>query len=193
MFAYPLAAISIVLSTLYPSQDHQVFEEYCGVLIRNRINYEGRELYLRGLGLRKARKFGITKKVYLATLHSEREYNDIDNVMDSDSSKILNLHFLRNVKKKDLKDSWEWKEGLELQGFHDVGHIVERVIISDVSKGQIKTIYISDDQITFFLDGQPLYQSHDLEFIDAVKGVYFLYPPNEELSVGLLGYADLDC
>ncbi len=193
MFSYPLTAISIVLSTLYPPQDHQVFEKYCDILIRNRINHEGREFHLRGLGLRKARKFGITKKVYLATLHSEREYNDIDDVMNSDSSKILNLHFLRNVKKKDLKDSWEWKEGLELQGFHDVGDIVERVIISNVSKGQIKTIHISDDQITFFLDGQPLYQSYDREFIDAVKGVYFLYPPNEELSAGLLGYSNLDC
>jgi chalcone isomerase-like protein len=79
-----------------------------GVTLPDKIQADGHDLVLNGLGLRK--KFVI--KVYVGGLYLPSKERSVQKVLAADAPRRMTLHFLYGVSKEQMCDAWE--EGLEL-------------------------------------------------------------------------------
>ena len=175
------------------------YEEVCDELIPDGVETNNGFLSLTGVGQRKAKKWGMTATVYVAALYTDGIYSNPYEIIDSESDKQIDIYFSRDLSKDQIKDSYEWKDGLKEQGLFDVEenfdiNALYDAVLSDVKEGQKMTILVSDDEVTFFLDNEPLYTVYSSNFATALLRVYLLKnPPHSKLSEELLGYATPSC
>ncbi len=70
----------------------------------------GTQLVLNGLGLRKVQRFGLPIKVYVAGLYLEKKSASSDEIIKSETPKLLKMVFVRGVEKAQLQAAW--REGM---------------------------------------------------------------------------------
>lgn len=178
----------------------------CNTEITTKLIHNNAELELNGMGIRHVRKFRKNFKVYFAFLYTDRRFNDPNDILDSESSKQIDIIFDRDVSGDQLKDGWEFRDGLIYQGISNFEEEVADMLV-DVKKGQKMSILVSSDNVSFFLDEELLRTSYDPDFIKAVLSIY-LVPMDEkrringkekkepdqmrELREGLLGRRNFD-
>lgn len=79
--------------------EKRVFEET--------VKFEGKDLPLRGLGLRKVEKFGLPFKVYVAGLYiDDAKATSAEQILSSDKPKVIQLQMLRRVSKDDISKAF---------------------------------------------------------------------------------------
>ncbi len=163
----------------------------------NDLRVDGATLNLKGVGLRQARKFGLTVDVYIAAFYTNDSSFDPYQLINSDSYKQIDMYFVRDVDKDSLRDSWEWKRGLEEQGISDVEQMHKTsgldTVFMDIKKGQKVSLQLVGNKMNFLVDGDLKFSYIDKAFVKAVLGVYFLTPPDDNLPEALLSGAPADC
>jgi len=148
----------------------------------------GKNLALNGLGLRTATFFKI--EVYVIGLYLERKSNDAKAIIESSGSKRIQMHFVRDVPAKDLRDAW--KDGFK-KNYEDVASIKGEIATFNASMRDVKTgdtivLDFSGDTVGVLING--------IE-VDVVEGKPFQQallsnwlgpkPPNDDLRAGILG------
>ena len=89
-------------------------KECKGVNFADPLQFDGSNLILNGLGVRKATALKV--QVYVAALYVAKPSNDANAILDSNGPTELILHFVRNVGADDLREAWTEGFGKECQG-----------------------------------------------------------------------------
>lgn len=79
--------------------------ELLGIAMDDRIEVDGTELVLNGLGLREATFLKVD--VYVAGLYLTQESSDADAILAANEPKRIALHFVRKVKKSKIAEAWD--------------------------------------------------------------------------------------
>ncbi len=94
-----------------------------GVTYPDRIEVDGVELVLNGLGTREATIFKVN--VYVAALYLEKPCRDGERAARSEETKRLILHFVRGVDGSDITSAWT--EGFEKNSGDNLSGLIERI------------------------------------------------------------------
>jgi hypothetical protein len=177
-----LLAVALFVSTTMAG-------ELAGVSMPDRLEVEGEELVLNGLGLRKAYGFA---KVYVAGLYLEERSSDANAIIASDGLKRVDMKFLRGVKAPKMTAAWE--EGFEKNAGDDFGKLEERLDrlnswIVDLKKGDVMAYtYVPGHGVTMTINGEDRGTIEGADFARALWSVWLgPEPPNEGLKTGMLG------
>ena len=161
-----------------------------GVEYPDQITVEGVDLVLNGLGTREATIFKVN--VYVAALYLENLSSDGYAICQSEETKRLILHFVRDVGKGDITDAWT--EGFVKNAGDDLLTYQDRLEtlnswMSDIDDGE-RMVYT-------YIPGTGLEVSVLGDFKGVIEGADFAGaffsiwlgddPPNRGLRDGLLG------
>lgn len=177
------AALALVLSTA------RAQARRCGgVTYPEHITVSGTPLTLNGLGIREATVFNVD--VYVAALYVEATSRDGNAISDSETSKRLVLHFVREVDSSDIQGAWS--EGFQSQGHASSFRAELRRLngwMSDMADGDMMTFtYEPGTGLTVSVRGQRKGTIEGAEFAHAFFRIWLgAHPPNSGLKTGLLG------
>jgi len=161
-----------------------------GVEYPDAITVSNVNLILNGLGTREATIFKVN--VYVAALYLERTASDGYAICNSDETKRLILHFVRNVSGGDIANAWA--EGFMKNAGDDISSYQSRIETLNSWMSEMK-----DGEIMMFtyIPGTGLEVSVKGTFMGTIEGsdfasVFFSIwlgddPPNRGLRNGLLG------
>ena len=178
-------AVLILLALAAPS----AAMERDGVQYPDRTTVDGTELVLNGLGTREATLFKVN--VYVAALYLENPSSSGYAICESDETKRLVLHFVRDVGVDDITGAWS--EGFE-KNTEDLSPYSDRL----ASLNSWMSGMDDGDEMTFtYIPGTGLEVSVKGSFKGTIQGddfapVFFSIwlgddPPNGGLREGLLG------
>ncbi len=154
------------------------------------ITVNGVDLILNGLGKREATIFNVD--VYVAALYLEHTGSDGYAICESDQTKRLILHFVRDVSGGDIAGAWA--EGFMKNGGDDVSIYESRIVslnswMSEMKDGEkMMFTYIPGTGLEVSLKGTSMGTIEGSDF----SAVFFSIwlgddPPNGGLRRGLLG------
>ena len=154
------------------------------------ITVNGVDLILNGLGKREATIFNVD--VYVAALYLEHTGSDGYAICESDQTKRLSLHFVRDVSGGDIAGAWA--EGFMKNGGDDVSIYESRIVslnswMSEMKDGEeMMFTYIPGTGLEVSLKGTSMGTIEGSDF----SAVFFSIwlgddPPNGGLRRGLLG------
>ncbi|HVY82107.1 MAG TPA: chalcone isomerase family protein [Steroidobacteraceae bacterium] len=167
-------------------------KECKGVTFPERVQVDGRDLTLNGLGLRKATFLKVS--VYVAALYVTQPSHDARALIESSGPMQLILHFVRNVDAEDLTKAWS--EGFERSAQDQLAPLTQRIArlngwMSDVRRGE-RLIFIRRPGVgvEVNVNGAVKGTLEGDDFARAFLGIWLgPTPPNPELKEGLLGGA----
>lgn len=156
------------------------------------MQIEDKQVKLLGLGIRKVDRFGLSFKVYVAGLYLQEPEVDAEKILTSKTLKVLQLQFLRRVKKKDLTKAWT--DGVYKNCRKNCDNYREAVgqlnqLMSDVGDDSVLTIQFHADKIVVHMEGREKKQGviKDAALSENLLAVFLgPKPPNKELKQGLL-------
>ena len=165
--------------------------ELAGVKVPETRTVDGTPVTLNGLGLRLATM--LTVRVYVMALYLESPGRDAAAIVASDEAARIELHMLRDVGAKDMRQAWT--EGFEknYRGSADLGAELEalKAATGDLQKGGILAFDFNGARVTVRSGGEPTGTIEGAEFRRALLSVWLgEEPPNPELKAGVLG---LEC
>jgi hypothetical protein len=183
----PMAAAAILLVALMaPSPGRAA--TLAGVDLPDRATLAGKTLALNGLGLRRATFLKL--EVYVIGLYLERKSSDPEAILESNESKRILMHFVRDVTAEQLRDAWE--EGFE----NNCGNVagiegeIARFLASmrDVKTGDVMLLDFSQDTVDVRINGSEIHSAEGRPFQQALLGNWLgPKPPNDDLKEGILG------
>jgi hypothetical protein len=147
---------------------------------------DGKTLALNGLGLRRA----TFLEVYVIGLYLERKSGDAKAIIESSESKRIQIHFVRDVTTKQLRDAW--KKGFE-DNYEDVASIEDEIAtfnasMRDVKAGDSMVLDFSGDAVGVLINGIEIDAVEGKPFQQALLGIWLgPKPPNDDLKEGILG------
>ena len=167
-------------------------KECKGVNFADPLQFDGSNLILNGLGVRKATALKV--QVYVAALYVAKPSNDANAVLDSNGPTELILHFVRNVGADDLRKAWT--EGFEKNAKDQLPALKERIAMlnawmTDAKTGERLTfIHKPGAGIQVDVNGATKGTIKGDDFARALLSIWLgPQPPNLELKSGLLGGA----
>jgi hypothetical protein len=183
-FLFPLLAI-LVAAPAFAMQLR-------GVEMRDELQLAGRKLQLNGMGVREATIFNFP--VYVGGLYLEKPSSNPDAILKSDEIKRVQLHFVRDVDAKDIRNAWDdsFKKnaGSDLESLQ--GQLSQlQSHISDMKKGESMGVIIFPDKIELIRSGRKIASVPATKRFGEVLLSSWLgpEPPNEALKIGMLGLA----
>ena len=163
-----------------------------GVDFPERVQVNGTDLHLNGLGMRKATFLKVN--VYVAALYVPRTSHDPQPLIDPGTPADLTLRFVRNVGAGDLKNAW--KEGFEKVAKDQMSSLGARVNMlnswmSDIKTGQtLSFVRLPGTGVEVSVNGAVKGTITGDDFSRALLSIWLgAEPPNPELKAGLLGGA----
>ena len=154
------------------------------------ITVNGVDLLLNGLGKREATIFNVD--VYVAALYLEHTGNDGYAICESDQTKRLILHFVRDVSGGDIADAWA--EGFMKNSGDDITIYESRVLtlnswMSELKDGeQMMFTYVPAAGLEVSVKGTSMGTIEGSDFASVFFSIWLGdYPPNGGLRRGLLG------
>jgi hypothetical protein len=160
-----------------------------GVAMDDQVTISGKSLQLNGMGLRKK----LWVKVYVGGLYLESKSSNANQIVSSEQTKMVTMHFLTDRATKAKMDE-AWREGFEANfpdSFAAVKSRVETFIayFGDMKEGdEIKMVMVPGEGTTVALNGQ---EKGKIEGDDFAKALLLVWlgsePPTEELKEGMLG------
>ena len=154
------------------------------------ITVNGVDLILNGLGKREATIFNVD--VYVAALYLEHTGSDGYAICESDQTKRLILHFVRDVSGGDIAGAWA--EGFIKNGGDDVSIYESRIVSLNSWMSEMKD---GEKMMFTYIPGTGLEVSLKGTYMGTIEGsdfsaVFFSIwlgddPPNGGLRRGLLG------
>ena len=167
-------------------------KECHGVTFPEQIQVQTSPLTLNGLGLRQATMLKVN--VYVAALYVAQQSADANTLLAANTPKQLVLHFVRDVKSKDLKEAWE--EGFENNAKAQMPALKERIEqlqawMVDMKSGQQLTFtHKPGAGIEVDVNGTVKGTIAGDDFATAFLAIWLgPKPPNPPLKTGLLGGA----
>jgi hypothetical protein len=165
-------------------------KECKGVSFPERLQVDGTELTLNGLGMRKATFLKVN--VYVAALYVTRPSRDPKLLLQSTGPEELILHFVRDVGVDDLTKAWN--EGFERNSKEQLAAFKDRIArlngwMSDMKSGQRLTfIRRPGAGVEVQVNGTAKGSIEGDDFARALLAIWLgASPPNPELKQGLLG------
>jgi hypothetical protein len=150
-------------------------------------------LQLNGVGLRRARRFGIPFRVYVAGLYVEKKNADADALLAEPGPKFLEMVFLRRVDKASITEAWS--EGIykncavDCEHYRDQIRPVNDMMVDVLEKGRIQIRFLAD-RIEMRVEGR---ETKEAVFKDVglTKNLLRAFigpkPADPDLKKGLLG------
>ena len=164
--------------------------ELAGVTLPDQATVESRTLVLNGMGLRQATILRV--HVYVGGLYLEARSADASQIMASEGTKRLVLHFVRDVGRQNLVEAWD--EGFAKSAGPGLAALRDRVAtldgwMVDVKRGDTLTFtQVPGRGIVVEVKGQTKGTIAGADFARALWGIWLGdRPPNPELKKGLLG------
>ena len=180
--------IGIVLGAVLAASFPASAKEVAGVTLPDTLTIGSTTLKLNGAGLRKKAMF----KVYVGGLYLETPSKDATAILESNKSKAVRMHFLRDLSKEQLTDAF--KEGFEANAKERATAQQANVdkflaLFADVKEGEELTFSYAPGTGTTILKGdQPIGVIAGKDFADALYAVWLgPVPPTEDLKKGMLG------
>ena len=180
--------IAALLAALLPLAAPAEAGTLAGVEMPDTVEVDGRPLKLNGMGLRLASAFKV--KVYVAGFYLEQRTTDATLAVESVQRKRVVMHFLRDVKRKDLQRGWQDGFRKNVSDPDAVADPLRRLVNAtrDVKKGQRLTIDFVGAEVRVRQDDETLLTVESLAFQHALLSTWFgPSPPNPELKAGMLG------
>ncbi len=183
-----VCALAAALSLGSPAMANE-----CGsVRMPNQITVASTQLVLNGMGIREATVFNVD--VYVAGLYLEHRSGDANAILNSNQTKRLVLHFVRDVSRDDLVGAWN--EGFRRNAGGQLGALQARI---NRLNGWM-TAATSGMELTFtYLPGAGVRVHTGSTARGVIEGDDFArvlfsiwlgpHPPNAGLRRGLLGGA----
>lgn len=153
------------------------------VTFQDKLIYEGKELVLNGLGVRKATFLKV--RVYVGGLYVDSKSKESPVILSAPNPKLIIMSFVRDVSKSKLIQAWE--EGFEsalgkeekekqmnsIEKFYD--------LMKDIEKGeQVKIGFLDKGvQVTFNQEYKGLIG--DKSFAKALLSIWFINPRDKGL------------
>ncbi len=154
------------------------------------ITVNGIDLILNGLGKREATIFNVD--VYVAALYLEHTGSDGYAICESDQTKRLTLHFVRDVSGGDIAGAWA--EGFIKNGGDDISIYESRIVslnswMSEMKDGEeMMFTYIPGTGLEVSLKGTSMGTIEGSDFSAVFLSIWLGDdPPNGGLRRGLLG------
>jgi len=164
--------------------------ELAGVTLPDQVAVEGRTLVLNGMGLREATILKV--RVYVAGLYLEARSSDPGQIMASEGTKRLLMHFVRDVGRGNLVEAW--KEGFAKSAGPGLAALQDRLAtldgwMVDVKRGDtLAFTQIPGRGVVVEVKGQAKGTLAGGDFARALWGIWLGdQPPNPGLKKGLLG------
>lgn len=158
-----------------------------GVHLPDSVIVGGQELFLNGVGTRRATIFKV--RVYVAGLYLTERSSNPSQILISNSPKKLVLHFLRDVDNDDVMEAWE--EGLTNNNANGA-ELLQKLYtlirgVGDISAGSELSLTFDSSGVT--LDSLALHNTvNDSELSTAILRIWLGdHPPEQRLKNGLLG------
>jgi hypothetical protein len=163
-------------------------KELAGVKVPDTLSVGNTTLKLNGAGMRK--KFFIS--VYVGGLYLEAPSKDAAAILATDMPKAVSMHFVRNVSKAQLVESF--KEGFEANAKEKAAAQnanIEKLfgMLADVKDGdELMFVYVPGKGTTLSNGDKPLGTFEGKEFAEVIFSLWLgPKPPSENLKKELLG------
>ena len=157
------------------------------ITFADKVNVEGSELILNGIGIRKATFLKI--KVYYGALYLIQKTKEPNAFLKTPTSKQIVMHFVREVDAKKLRDAFV--EGMEAANTNHENFKTQlekfNSYIVDVSKDDLIIIDFTKDAVSLNVKGKQSEKIKGAEFSQALLNIWFTHPRDENLRNGLLG------
>ncbi len=180
----------LMLSVLAFSATAVMAMEKDGVEYPDQITVDGVDLVLNGLGTREATIFKVN--VYVAALYLENLSSDGYAICESEETKRLILHFVRDVGEGDITGAWT--EGFVKNAGDDLLTFQDRIEtlnswMSDINDGErMVYTYIPGTGLEVSVSGDLKGVIEGADFASAFFSIWLGdNPPNGGLRDGLLG------
>jgi len=163
--------------------------ELSGVSLREQATVEGKALVLNGMGVRKA--YGIAK-VYVAGLYLEAKSSDSAEILGSDSTKRIELRFVRDVGRQDIVKAWtegfEKNAGAALASLQDRLDTLNRAMLDLKEKDSLAFSSLPGKGVVVEVNGKVAATIPGADFAKVLFAIWLgPEPPNAALKEGLLG------
>lgn len=153
-----------------------------------RMEVQGKQLVLNGVGIRKATILNV--KVYVAGLYLETPSKDPGQIIRSTQSKRLVMHFLRDVDRDDIVKAWS-------DGFRKNNKNLDQVKVRiakltgwmrDAKEGNTITLTYANGSVEMAFGTKVLGTIDGADFAQALFSIWLgPEPPDQDLKKGLLG------
>ena len=163
--------------------------ECLGVTLPDKFQLGNEPLVLNGLGARLATMLKV--KVYVAGLYLKARSHDPKAIIATDQPRHLELHFIRDVDRKEITDAWT-------DGFKKNSGDKFASLSSDINKlNEAMTDLPSGSRLTFsyqpgvgttvLINDEKKAVIQGADFASALIAIWLGDPPNKEVKTGLLG------
>lgn len=174
--------LSSVLLTFFFSL--QLFGlEKAGVSYPDKLSFKEKTLILNGVGVREATIFNVD--VYVAALYLVKKEKEANNILKTESDKVLKMTFVRDVDSEKMDKAW--KDSLsEVEYKKSLKQLL--AVSRDLKKGDTITLEFSQGQVAYLFNKKRLLDIKDKKFSQKLLSVWLgPKPPNKGLKTGLLG------
>lgn len=160
--------------------------ELDGIKFEDKVNLDGKELVLNGIGIRKATFLKI--KVYYGGLYLEQKSKDAMSFIGNNSPKQIVMNFVHDVDAKKLRSGFA--EGLENANKNHAALKSQmdkfNACVTDVVKGDKFIVSFLADGVVLNAKGKACEKIAGQEFSKALLSIWFINPSDEGLTNGLL-------
>jgi len=193
MILAQLALVAIVSAIHAPARSARPIapdREIAGIRVPEKVQVGEKDLVLNGAGLRTKTIFRV--KVYVAGLYLENPTRDASQVIASETTKRVDLIFLREVDRKTIAEAIE--DGFERNSKKDLPALKDRLdqlckYIHDVNKrDSMQITYVPGKGTTIAVRGEERGTIEGKDFADALFLVWLGKDPvDRDLRTALLG------
>lgn len=183
--SYVLLAVGLLGATPAVASAAQL----AGVNLPENRQVAGTRLLLNGIALR---TYSIVHvRIYVAGLYLERRDSNAQAVLRSPETKLLEIHFLRDVGEGAAREAWRTGFANNCQApCHLDPQAIARFIakVPAVHRGDVSMFLFTRDGMTVTFNGRPLGTTRDLYFAQQVLATFIgPVPPTPRVKSELLG------
>lgn len=181
----------LLLVTLIIFSEASLAAKIYDVEFKDKEILEEKELILNGLGTRITKIMFVPFKVYVAGLYVDKKTKSSSEILESPTPKKVVLHFLREVPKNKITESWETAFNKNCgDNCEEQKPLVKRFLdmMIDMKSGDRMSFGVFSDHLQVTVKDKDQGAIFDSHFPKAVISIFIgSEPPNPELKEGLLG------
>lgn len=164
-----------------------------GVAMPDNRVVNGTRMALNGIGLRTYSLLGIP--IYVAGLYLERRSDNSDGILHSSETKLLEIHFVRDVGTQDAQQAWRtgFANNCQPPACHIDPSDIERFVASvpSIHRGDDTRMLFTASGVSVTFNGRSLGDIHDHHFAETLLATFLgPAPPTPALKRALLGGQD---
>jgi hypothetical protein len=163
--------------------------ECLGVTLPDTFQLGSETLVLNGLGARLATMLKV--KVYVAGLYLNARSDDPGAIIATDQPRHLELHFIRDVDRKEITDAWtdgfKKNSGDKFASLSSDVHTLNEAMTDLPSGSQLTFSYQPGVGTTVLINDEERAVIQGADFASGLIAIWLGDPPNKEVKTGLLG------